>query len=205
MKFKKNQSAEEQAIVNANAKIAGSIEKMKCIKNTVTGKVQRVRKSVACDIIRDNSDWHFTTKKAYEKTLLDAITPGKAGLFNSGMPPQKQKGIRRDKTEDQVLVQAVLNPKYDNDNLDNNIKIIKSKPRKTVPVVQVLKEAVTTRGVDVPEVTVISPTLTKKVPATDINYTPSVVAIHVVPKYITIIKRIKHLIVGGKQVAPLTK
>ena len=171
--------------------VTKNAEKLKCIKNTKTGKVQRLPKSSCDDIIADNPDWHYTSKSAYEKALVDAIPAGPSTHPNSfnGKPKGKAKGIRRDVRKAQVIVEVVENPDFN------------SKVTEATPVYNKPRKAVAHKSLvyidNKPKV--VETTIIKKVPDDRLE-ARKVIGFTEVPEFLTKIKRIYHLIVDGKMV-----
>lgn len=205
MKNYKNQSQAEREEVKVNA-ASGNIEKMKCIKNARTNKVQRVRKAVAEQIIADNADWHYTTKAAYERTLNDAIPAGPSvhpEFIKRGS--RKPKGQVRNKVEKQKITIVTVNPEYkftDDEEVDNRQAIV-NKPRKSVVHVGETHQFAGISGNETATNIEVETTITKKVPANDVL--PKVIAYKRTPKFITTFKYVYHLIVGGQRVKPLVE
>lgn len=179
--------------------IKPNAEKMKCIKNAKTGKVQRLPKSVAEQTIADNPDWHFTTKSAYEKVLLNEIPKGKAFHPTRVRPidhKHKDKGLRKDVVEKQVIITTTP---IENKDVEPS-KLVVTKPRKKVPYVSTINEVLPNSGKVVEDT---STTIMVKVPDTEAE--PKVIGQTTPKNLITKIKYVWHLIVDGKRVQPLIK
>jgi hypothetical protein len=211
MKTTKNQSVKEKEAVKINA-AKNNLEKLKCIKNTVTGKVQRVPVSVANEIIKDDNNWHFTNKSSYEAVLINAIPKGVSVHPNSftGKPKGKVKGVRRDNTQKQVIIEKKPNPDYQELTFKEALEGIKEIDVNKIPIYGKSKEIVSYKSkVNEPKydkwrspIKDTSTTIKVKVP----SETPGkIVGYKYIPKFITTIKTIYHLIVDGKQVKPLLK
>ena len=68
-------------------------DKLKCIKNKVTGEVKRVDATEAYSLMEQDNNWHHTSKSAYAKYILDNIPKYPSGELNSSTKFRKRKGI----------------------------------------------------------------------------------------------------------------
>lgn len=205
MKFKKNQSPEEQFIIAqtavANNSLNPASEKLKCIKNTKTGKVDRKPKSICEDIIKDNPDWHFTTKKAYERIVLESIPKGATIQPGSSYKPKGKpnKGQFKDKLEKQIIVQEVLNPDYVE---GKDVIPIYSKVKETVPYTVATHVEVGISGDSTAKEKEVETSIKLKVPSKSQG---KVIGYKIIPKFIKVVKSITHLLVHGKRTSQLVK
>lgn len=201
MKFVKNRSAEESNSIAMKAKVAGTIERMKCIKNAKTGKVERHLKHICEDIIKDNSDWHFTTKKAYERIVLESIPKGTTIQPGSSYKAKGKpnKGQFKDKLEKQIIVQEVLNPDYVE---GKNVIPVYSKVKEIIPYTTSTHVEVGISGDSTAEEKEVVTDIKIKVPS---NKEGKVIAHKVIPKWLTVVKTITHLLVHGKRTSQLIK
>lgn len=186
MKTFKNQTQEErnQVIANRNK---SNLQKLKCIKNTRTGKVQRLPKNVCEQVIAENPDWHYTTKNCYYQTLNNAIPPASPTPGNgiARRRNREKRGLIKDKYESQLISKIEENPNYKK-SLKNKPNYIYNKPRK-----RVYHES------EINGKTVIT-TIIKKVPDTTKSRIKIIRVIsNVSPAFVVVTKVIKHLLVKG--------